>query len=243
MKLALALIAGAMLGALITWKLRPEPEPAILTEEEEVSVVDSLLTAQQEIEQIPFRELIPQVTNDCRVLPLDQSSAHLIECIKAAAEATRVYLNDPNGPAPKQRRPNEISRFAEDHLREALNAMPRIKCEVPLRASGKRGRSGYPDLMVLDTQTDRIAYLDPKLYEQGSETSSFRTFYFQPNRTTTKILHDAHHFIVSFRHDGNTGAWHFDQWQLVDLYDFEIGLKVEFNSSNRDLYREDLIID
>lgn len=236
MKVLAALLVGFLLGGLVVWQTKPAPP-----EPDSPSLIENLLTAQRELSELPFRDLVPQVTDGKQVLPLDNDSVALTEAIKTAAEAARLHLNDPNGPVPKQRRPNEISRFAEDHLKETLNAMPHITCEVPLNAAGKRGRSGYPDLMVTDTRTGRIAYVDPKLYEAGSETSSLRTFYFQPKRETSKILHDAHHFIVGLRHDGNTGAWQFDQWQLIDLYEFKIGLKVEFNSSNRDLYQDKLL--
>ena len=239
MKVIIALFLGILLGGLLAWQTKPTlplPEPI------SPSLIENMLTAQRELSNLPFRDLVPQVTDGKQVLPLDNDSKGLTEAIKTAAEATRLFLNDPNGPVPKQRRPNEISRFAEDHLQETLNAIPHITCEIPLNATGKRSRSGYPDLMVTDTRTSRIAYVDPKVYEAGSETSSLRTFYFQPKRKTNKILHDAHHFIVGFRHDGNTGAWQFGQWQLIDLYHFEIGLKVEFNSSNRDLYRDELLV-
>lgn len=241
MKVVLALIVGALLGTIITWRL--QPDTTVHSSEEEVSVVDSLLIAQKEIDRVPFRELVPQVTDRRQVLPLDNSSAHLIESIKTAAEATRLYLNDPNGPAPKQRRINEVSRFAEEQLKESLNAINGIHCEVPLNAAEKRSRSGYPDLMVTDTNSGRIAYLDPKLYEAGSEKSTLRTFYFQPKRETSKILHDAHHLLLGFRHDGNTGAWQIDKFKLVDLFDFQVGLKIEFQGSNRDLYREGLLVE
>lgn len=229
MKVVLALLIGATLGSLALLLVQPSP-------------VESLLIAQKEIKRIPFRELVPQVTAERQVLPPDASSANLINAIKAAAETTRLYLNDPDGPVPSQRRINEVSRFAEEQLMESLNAMESIHCEVPLNAKGKRSRSGYPDLMVTDTNSGRIAYLDPKLFEAGSEDSTLRTFYFQPRPETSKILHDSHHFLLGFRHDGNTRAWQFDHVHLVDLYDFEIGLKVEFNSSNHDLYQDELLV-
>src|SRR5260370_10964892 len=38
---------------------------------------------------------------------------------------------------------------------------------------------GYPDLCIIDLESKRVFYLDPKLYAAGSRDSSFRAFYFE----------------------------------------------------------------
>jgi hypothetical protein len=48
--------------------------------------------------------------------------------------------------------------------------------------------------------------------------------------------------LVGIEHDGNTGKWKFLRWHLVDLADFKVTLKAEFQASNRDLYVPNLII-
>ena len=101
---------------------------------------------------MPFRELVPQVTDGKRVLPLDEHSQPLIDAILQAAESTVAFLNGPNSPARQQRRINEVSRFAEEHLRSALGAIPDIVCTIPTNAQGKQVRSGYPDLIVTHTE-------------------------------------------------------------------------------------------
>jgi hypothetical protein len=72
--------------------------------------------------------------------------------------------------------------------------------------------------------------------------STLRTFYFEPKSRTNKILDDAHHLLVGIAHDGNDGRWTFLSWHLVDLAGFRVALKAEFQGSNRDLYRPELII-
>ncbi|MCA1658834.1 MAG: hypothetical protein LC627_06005, partial [Verrucomicrobiaceae bacterium] len=104
-------------------------------------------------------------------------------------------------------------------------------------------RSGYPDLKLVDQQTKRVFYLDPKLYAAGSRDSSFRTFYFEPKIATNKVRDDAVHFIVGFEHAAKSGGrWNFTGWDLVDLAHFKVKLKAEFQGSNRDLYRPEAIV-
>ena len=77
-------------------------------------------------------------------------------------------------------RSNEVSSRFEDTLRELLNSISGLRCDFPLSAEGKVQRSGYPDLRIIDLESKRVFYLDPKLYATGSRDSSFRAFYFEP---------------------------------------------------------------
>ena len=136
-----------------------------------------------------------------------------------------------------------MSSHFEDLLRELLNAAPGLSCAFPRTANGRVQRSGYPDLRLVDQETKRIFYLDPKLYAAGSRESSFRTFYFEPKKSTNKVRDDAVHFVVGFEHEPATeGHWKFTRWDLIDLAHFQVKLKAEFQGSNRDLYRPDAIV-
>jgi hypothetical protein len=104
-------------------------------------------------------------------------------------------------------------------------------------------RSGYPDLRLVDDETKRVFYLDPKLYAAGSRESSFRTFYFEPKKATNKVLDDAVHLVAGFEHEaGKDGHWKLTRWDLVDLAHFRVRLKAEFQGSNRDIYRPEAIV-
>jgi len=105
-------------------------------------------------------------------------------------------------------------------------------------------RSGYPDLRIIDVQSKRVFYLDPKLYATGSRDSSFRAFYFEPKKGTNKVRDDAVHFIIGFEHETRekNGVWKFTRWDLVDLSRFTVNLKAEFQGSNRDMYRPEAIV-
>lgn len=118
-----------------------------------------------------------------------------------------------------------------------VSAVPGLTCEVPANREGEHQRSGYPDLRIVDEISGDVFYLDPKLVEQSSWRSSFRSFYFEPKTKTLKINDDAVHLLVGIGHDGKVGEWVFGEWNLVDLSTLNVRLKAEFQASNADLYR------
>ena len=98
-------------------------------------------------------------------------------------------------------------------------------------------------MRIVDLASHKIFYLDPKLYAAGSRDSSFRTFYFEPKVATNKVRDDAVHLVVGFEHAARTNVrWKFTRWDLVDLSQFKVKLKAEFQGSNRDIYRPEAVI-
>jgi hypothetical protein len=45
--------------------------------------------------------------------------------------------------------------------------------------------------------------------------------------------------LVARRGAREAGHWNFTRWDLVDLSEFKVKLKAEFQGSNRDMYRPD----
>ena len=152
-------------------------------------------------------------------------------------------LNESDHAVQEVGRINEVSRYVEEFLLDQLSLIEGVACTVPLNASGEPQRSGYPDLRLEHLASGRVFYIDPKVYKVGSETSSFRTFYFEPKKGTNKILDDASHLIVGISHSGKVdGKWQFESWKLVDLTDFRVRMKAEFQSSNGELYKDSAVI-
>jgi hypothetical protein len=207
--------------------------------------VDWLLDDGERLEDVRFAEVAEAVSGR-RVLPVDTSDAvdaAMLAHLQGALDAMLLALAQPENPIHEVGRVNEISRHVEDFLHEYLNAAEGFECTIPPNASGTAQRSGYPDLRLTHVASGRIFYIDPKVYKQGSETSSFRTFYFEPKSRTNKILDDASHLIVGVAHSGKVEErWQLDDWKIVDLIDFRVRLKAEFQSSNRDLYKEESVI-
>ncbi|NJM38643.1 MAG: hypothetical protein HC845_12705 [Akkermansiaceae bacterium] len=125
---------------------------------------------------------IAEAASGKRVLPLTDDPAHrrVVAAIEKALSHTLAELNAADSPVRKLRRINEASKFFEDSIQKYLAITPGLSCEVPTTRSGQHQRSGYPDLCIVDLESKIVFYLDPKLVEQGSTDSSFRTFYFEP---------------------------------------------------------------
>ena len=231
-------------------------------------LISWLLDEDQQLRGVPFSEVIFDATGK-RVLPFNAKNAvdqRVAKSISTACDETIKRLNAPDSVIQNVERINEVSSHFEDSLQELLNAAPGLQCDFPVTADGKLQRSGYPDLRIIDVESKRVFYLDPKLYAAGGRDGSFRTFYFEPRKSTNKVRDNAVHFVVGFEHAqrdvaaslgrgdsgndqntaterrGYTGTWKFTRWDLVDLSRFTVKLKAEFQGSNRDMYRPEAIV-
>lgn len=204
-----------------------------------------LLEEGRELERVRFADVI-RATAGKEVLPVDLSSEEDVRILRSLEEPVRrtlAALNGAENPVHQVGRINEVSGYIEVLLVKELDAVPGLQADFPRTAAGRSQRSGYPDIRVVDEKSGRVFYLDPKLYAIGSERSTFRTFYFEPKTVTNKVLDDAVHLILGIAHGGRRGElWTFLNWRLIDLADFEVRLKAEFQGSNRDLYRPGAVV-
>lgn len=204
-----------------------------------------LLEEDQQLRGIEFSEVILDTTGK-HVLAVDrknETDERVIKQISAALDETMKAMNALANPIHGIARINEVSSHFEDSVRALLNTTPGLSCDFPRTADGKAQRSGYPDLRIVDLASTRVFYLDPKLYAVGSRDSSFRTFYFEPKIATSKVRDDAVHLIAGFEHEPRKdNRWNFTRWDLVDLSQFKVKLKAEFQGSNRDMYRPEAIV-
>jgi hypothetical protein len=209
------------------------------------TLIPWLLQAGKELHQIPFSAVIFSATGK-RVLPVDpknETDQRVIKQISGVLDEVMRRLNAPDSVIQGIPRINEVSSHFEASMRELLNSAPGLSCDFPRTAEDRVQRSGYPDLRLVDQETKRIYYLDPKLYAAGSRDSSFRTFYFEPKGATNKVGDDAVHFLAGFEHEKRSGGlWNVTRWDLIDLAQFKVKLKAEFQGSNRDLYRPEAIV-
>ena len=169
-----------------------------------------LLDDSKRLEDVLFAE-VAEAVSSFKVLPVDTSKAvdaAMLSHLQASLDAMLIELAKPDNAIHAVSRVNEISRHIEDILLSRLNAAEGYECSIPANAAGRTQRSGYPDLRLLHTASDRVFYIDPKVYKLGSEKSSFRSFYFEPKLETNKILDNASHLIVGIAHSGKVeGRW------------------------------------
>ena len=207
--------------------------------------VDWLLEDGARLEDVRFAAVAEAVSGR-EVLPVDPGDAidaAMLELLERTLDAMLSELGQPEHPIHSVGRVNEISRHIEDFMLERLNGAEGYACDIPRNVLGRAQRSGYPDLRLIDEASGRIFYIDPKVFKEGSERSTFRTFYFEPKRETNKILDDASHLIIGIAHGGKLdGQWQLKNWQIIDLIDFRVRLKAEFQASNRDLYKSSAVL-
>jgi hypothetical protein len=221
-------------------------EPDVSPSERPVdSLIPWLLREDAQLRGIPFAKVIFDTTGKkvIAIDPRNETDRRVIKQISTVLDEVVKHLNEPGSAIDGIARINEVSSHFEDLMRDLLNSAPGLSCDFPHTAEGRVQRSGYPDLRVIDKETKRVFYVDPKLYAAGSRESSFRTFYFEPKTTTNKVLDDAVHFVAGFEHEADKGGhWKFTRWDLVDLSHFEVKLKAEFQGSNRDMYRRQAVV-
>lgn len=209
------------------------------------SFIPWLLHEKEEVHQIPLADVIFYATGK-KVIALDPANEvdqRVLTLLRTTLDEVVKTMSAPDSPIQSIARINEVSAPFENMLRERLEAAEGFKCDFPKTAGGKVQRSGYPDLRLVDEATNRVYYLDPKLFAADSRASSFRTFYFEPKVGTNKIAEDAVHLILGFEHEGRKAAhWNFTRWDVVDLSKFKVRLKAEFQGSNRDMYQHDAIV-
>lgn len=213
-------------------------------ETDDTALIEGLLRENLSSRVFDF-SVVSEAVAGKKILPVSQMKSRdrvIPEVVRAIDEVVE-QMNRDDSPLKGLRRINEGSRFFEDALLEKLDAVDGISCVFPATLEGKQQRSGYPDLRITDEETGEIYYLDPKLMEQGSVSSSFRTFYFEPKKGTLKITDDAAHLLVGIEHDGVNGNWTFLAWHLVDLSGLKVRLKAEFQASNRELYTNSMILE
>lgn len=223
---------------------RPAQQIIIEDEPSVEGLVSTVLNGGGTFTDVPFSSLIETSTGR-QVVPInaqDESDALVLAGIERALDAVLERFNRDGSPTSEESRINEVSSYFEKAILEELDRDPDFECDYPRTEEGNLQRSGYPDLLIRHLESGRVIYLDPKLVQNGSLNSSLRTFYFTPKTKTNKVLHDAHHLLVGIEHDGNTGDWKFLRWHLVDLTRFKVRLKAEFQASNKDLYRPELIV-
>jgi hypothetical protein len=237
-----------MTVAMFVWNIQAQAIAASQTDEKTPidALIPWLLQEDAQLRGIPFSEVIFDVTGK-RVLafnPKNETDLRVVKQISVVLDELMSQLNSPASVIQGIPRINEVSSHFEDLMRELLNKTSGLTCDFPKTTEGRLQRSGYPDLELIDQESHRVYYLDPKLYAIGSRDSSFRTFYFEPRIATNKVREDAVHFIVGFEHEKPAAdrRWKFTRWDLIDLSHFQVKLKAEFQGSNRDMYRPEAIV-
>ncbi len=225
--------------------ISPSPLPSASPASPLATFIPWLLEEKEALSHLAFNEVIFHATGK-KVLAIDrgnETDQRVLKQIGETLDTVVAKMNAPDSPVQSAGRINEVSSAFEDMIRELLDAAPGLSCDFPKTTAGRVQRSGYPDLRLVDDASGRVYYLDPKLFAGKSRASSFRTFYYEPKGSTNKVQDDAVHLILGFEHEPrNAGHWEFTRWDIVDLANFSVKLKAEFQGNNRDMYQPEAIV-
>jgi len=179
-----------------------------------------------------------------KVLAFDEGDVddeNILEILKKVAVKTAQKVNKDGILRP---RPNEVGNDIEPFVKDSIVELG-FKASVPTTSSGKKKSTGYPDLLFWDKKK-RPMYLECKTYNIKNVSTTQRSFYLSPS-TDFKVTTTAHHFgicfeIITVGNNGNNHIYKCNSWKILDLSKLEVDVKYEFNSDNRRMYSDELIL-
>lgn len=190
------------------------------------------------LKEVPFNLVIESISG-CKVIPFDLSDSYdkeLLEILKLVAieSAERILTK-----GIESARPNEVGNYIETFVKSVMLERG-LQPSTPTGKKGKKKAMGYPDIIF--QFKDKPQYLECKTYNIKNICSVQRSFFFSPSEDF-KVIHDAHHLILSFEMyvDGKKGIkniYRCRHWKILSIENLLVDVKHEFDSNNKRLYFE-----
>jgi len=197
------------------------------------------------LKNIPFKIAIKAISG-CNVITFDKNKTDDKELLIDLIKATKIATRNANQKGIFTRRENEVGNHIEPFMINALNEVG-LKADKPQTKEGKKKAVGYPDIFVRDKK-GRPNYIECKTYNERNFQTTQRSFYFSPASKLTdfKVIYDARHIIVSFKIDvverGGEKAFAPVYWKIFSTENLIGQIKNEFNSSNKQMYRQEALL-
>lgn len=171
----------------------------------------------------------------------DEKDKEILDLLVTVANNVKHKVNSKGI---KRTRPNEVGNDIEPIVKKELLNKELI-ADTPKAKNGSKKSTGYPDLEFKDNYT-RWHYLECKTYNIDNVGTTQRSFYLSPS-DNFKITRTAHHFAISFeiyveKRVGNKNLYKVNGWKIIDLSNLELDVKHEFNSDNKRLYDDELVL-
>ena len=193
-------------------------------------VIQSGMALSKEFKLIPFPDLIKATTNyEIFELKPTGEDKELFSQIRDSASHFLQFTS-----RTRQRfqgnRPNDVGKQIEEVFMEELKKTTLI----PELLS----KSGYPDMKIVD-ENGKTTYLESKAVSKGWN-SSFRSFYFSNGK---KISSNGRHLLIAWKIvEEKDKYWKITGWKICDLFRLQIKTKLEFNASNKAIYKQGIVI-
>ncbi len=186
-----------------------------------------------------FKDVIQQSTG-YEVIPAKEEYVPIVAEIKRTLKMDWKNLNE----RVRSRftgRSNELGNFLDAELLKVLNSIPHFRASRPATSSGNQQAAGYPDILLL--AHGKPLYIETKIYQPKTKTSTLRTFYFKPTeKENIKVNQSCPHILIGFEvkslGKNNRSPFVVNDFTIVDLYDLKVNFKPEFNANNPMIYRD-----
>lgn len=216
-----------------------------MTEQERIENLEAVLAQfLRPIRNLPF-PVVVKTLSDTTIIPVDRDDPDDQWLIARLAEAAITCAIAVRNTPIVRNRPNEVGNDIEPFVMRAAIANG-LRATRPTTRSGAGRTTGYPDLLIYDRQ-DRPTYLECKIFGEGSAMTTMRSFYLSPSEDF-KVSMDGRHLLLAFAiqripvTDSIMSEYRPTAFKLVDLHNLLCDVKYEFNSDNRRLYNEAMIL-
>lgn len=196
------------------------------------------------IKNIPFPLIIKSISQfDVIAVDLEyDADRNLVDMLQEVAKRTKALVDE--NPI-RRNRPNEVGNDIEPFVIAAA-IKSGLRAERPKTLGGKLKSTGYPDILLYDS-LNRPTYLECKIFGEGSDPSTMRSFYLSPSEDF-KVTVDARHLLMAFGVEreplegSRDSLYRAISFKLVDLAGLKCDVKYEFNSDNKRLYDDGMLL-
>ena len=197
---------------------------------------------------LPFNLVINSICGH-DVIKFDENNHNHKNLLDKIEKAVIICCEEVNKTGIIHSRVNEVGNKIEPYLKNALTKIEGFVADTPVNTSGKKAATGYPDIQL--DYGNNTCYIECKTYNINNVDSTMRSFYLSPSEDF-KITKTGIHFIVSFQmvdkgkitedKDEKNSKYIVESWKILDAHNLKCDVKYEFNSDNKRMYSENMIL-
>lgn len=216
-----------------------------MDDKERLQVLENALAQMlKPVKGIPLNVIIKSLS-ERTVIKFDRDNPSDQQVLKQLERAIRLCADEVKGNPIVRPRPNEVGNDIEKYVFRSLREVG-LKPSAPTSTGGHAKSTGYPDILFHDEE-GRPTYLECKIFTHGTDPSTMRSFYLSPSESF-KVSLDARHLLLAYGMqaeaipNSRNSLYRPSSYKLVDLHDLLCDVKYEFNSDNRRLYNNQLML-
>lgn len=211
-----------------------------MTKEDYIANLESLVKQIiKPLKKIPLNLIVESVFKT-KILPFDLTKIEnqtLLSDLERVAQIAGNEVNVSGGI--KSKRPNEAGNYIEIYVKNALCSVG-YQPSTKTTKSGKNRAAGYPDFQFQD-KTGRWCFLECKTFNIKNIDTTQRSFFLSPS-TDSKVNFDGLHLAISFELAVKNDKFLCQSYKILSLENLTCDLKQEFNSDNKRLYSQDVVV-